>query len=274
LPDINAVALDCWHSGSEPVESEQIRTRDYPHDAEEERFLVEKDAVRFRPEVLQLTALVRHPQPARGYTLRWPLTVVACAEPSTLREWNLWRGLLLQRKWPANEEGLQELEQELRSILKADDTKMAVYAYDSAPQQTGGAPRMKLVYPAALLSARISVPVGRGVFGRALRSRAPFHFFNREGKMNPAEPIDGFPDDVGEILALPLVHPLVPSGDPQDSMEQLQHSKVSCVIVLYRTEVRDDEQKLDPARWPDENGLVQLLYQRIIERLLQASPTH
>jgi hypothetical protein len=61
---------------------------------------------------------------------------------------------------------------------------MAAYAYDIPSQQSGEAPCMRAVYPRSLLERDIAAPPGRGVYGQAFRSRAPFHFFRPMDQFN------------------------------------------------------------------------------------------
>jgi hypothetical protein len=271
LPDPRSIALESWKFDERPDESEAIRTGAYPVDTEETDFLQEKGAVRLRREILELSALIRHPQPGRAYTLRWPLQHTSRPPQATIDDWDRWRARFLEMSKPADTAWFARLEQGLRTALEIKAVQMFVYGYDSE------AFRMKIVYPPAAASLSEPIPVGRGIVGWAFRTRRPFHHPKDQKKgFDPVDPAECLPA-YSEILALPIVHPIGPidaetapmdeDADPIDlpANSKIRDQKVSAVFILVLPEPRDGvTDPGEPRRLKKERAAVNELYGRIV----------
>lgn len=73
FPSRDGFVLEPWlkasHNPSEPA----VLRGDYYKHAEEDQFLIQNHAIRYRKDLLEVAVVIRHPQPGVAYTLRWKL---------------------------------------------------------------------------------------------------------------------------------------------------------------------------------------------------------
>jgi hypothetical protein len=245
MPSEDQIYLDAWlMPDGKPSQDLRVSRRTYDRDEDETNFLKEKGAIHYRPELNQISAVIRHPQPSVAYTLGWSLPM----EP-TLTKRNE-----LQRQFRRNLETLTMrqhgiIENAIRGAFDRPEIRVSVFVYEP-PSRSEPLGRLKLVQPA---DQKTQALVGRGIVGQGFRSRQlqyhtmhPLKGGDRRATDTQIAP-EGTPDEylwvesvlyepldsaITEILVIPLCGPAPRHGAINQTM--VADAPVAGVLVLAR----------------------------------------
>jgi len=168
VPAEKDIRLEAWTpEAGLPRQDMKLTQGTYCIDSGETAYLARQGAVRYLPELNQVSAVIRHPQPATAYTLRWSLREGKHVPRETPDHRRLVRALTELTAWQHD-----RIETSIGGALCRGDVQVKVLLYEppSAQQQVGV---MKIVQPR---DADHSAYVGRGIVGQAFRSRLVKYF--------------------------------------------------------------------------------------------------
>lgn len=249
LPDEHDVFLDAWRlKNGVPFQDIHVAHNDYPVDRAETAFLLQRSAIHYRPELNQIAAVIRHPQPSTAYTLAWSLRRQTAETEQRHSEAHVQFRLQLQRFTQAQH---GTLENAIRRGLDREEVQVMVFVYEP-PTREKNVGTLRCVQPAYL---RRSALAGRGVVGQGFRSRRLHHYSRTpvQGKNRrftdtqplPDGPIEEFlwvdavlcePLDPGptEMLVIPLPgpEPTVVAGSATEVVSG--DSPVAGVLLIAR----------------------------------------
>ena len=163
VPDEDQIHLDAWVlAGGLPAQDIRVSHRSYEKDADETNYLLDRGAIRYRPEMNQVAVVIRHPQPSVAYTLRWTLPEIG----PLIRRAELYDRFRhrLESLTVSHHAHMEDL---IRKGLGRVDIRIYVFVYDPA-EKCDEVSRIRLVQPSGQSCAAF---VGRGIVGQCFRTR-------------------------------------------------------------------------------------------------------
>jgi hypothetical protein len=255
LPQEHLVRLDAWvMPGGSPSQSMTVVRGDYEPDADEREYLQRKGAIHYRQELNQIAAVIRHPQPGTAYTLRWALD-----EGATRGALHYSERFHEFRRRIENATAAQHrtIEESIEWVMQRSDIKVALFVYQppAAERDIG---RINLVQPRERAA---STYMGRGLVGKALRSRQAQHYAKHQEEVPAgrrasdssimaysrddlwAEAVNCEPLEAGpcELFVIPLITPDWQSGAERPLLNQ---AAVAGALMISRYEEGGDQQNI------------------------------